>query len=415
MEKKPVNKKEKKGKKVAKQKNKKEEKKNKGSQLARNATNFNFDRPVATPAVPSAGPGKQPPGGAAQSLGQKIRAEAAKSDPAWQQAGHAPGLQIWRIEKFTVQPVDPASYGAFFSGDSYIVLRTYQRPGGSALGWDVHFWLGTETSQDEAGTAAYKTVELDDLLGGAPVQHREVQGFESELFLTYFPAGIRIMDGGIESGFRRVGPKEYRPRLMHLKGTVKGVRCQEVELSAYSLNSGDVFLLDKGDQLYLWNGSGANPHEKRKGGELATAIRNERGGKATINSCDEGTADANAFYALLGGDSDCVLSAAEAGEDQQAQPMQKTLKISDASGQINMVVVSENQVAKKFLNSNDAFLCDVGSEVFCWVGKGASPQEKKLALQFAQDYLVRFNRPAYTPISRVFEGSENEVFLSFVH
>jgi gelsolin len=67
-----------------------------------------------------------------------------------------------------------------------------------------------QQQQDEAGTAVYKTIELDTYLKDAPVQHREIQGYESALFLSNFPHGIRIMEGGVDSGFKHVSPTEYK-------------------------------------------------------------------------------------------------------------------------------------------------------------------------------------------------------------
>eukprot|EP01114_Cavostelium_apophysatum_P007459 TRINITY_DN19562_c0_g1_i1.p1 TRINITY_DN19562_c0_g1~~TRINITY_DN19562_c0_g1_i1.p1 ORF type:complete len:369 (-),score=119.52 TRINITY_DN19562_c0_g1_i1:73-1179(-) len=345
-------------------------------------------------------------------LEKEVRKNAAQTEAAWTNAGQKVGLQIWRIEKFQVKSWPTEQYGSFYDGDSYIVLNTYKEKGKDALKWDVHFWLGLNTSQDEAGTAAYKTVELDDLLGGAPVQHREVQGHESDLFLSYFRNQIKILTGGIESGFKIVKPEEYKPRLLHLKGRKK-VRVTQVDLERNSLNSGDVFILDAGLQVYQWNGKKAGPQEKQKGAELSRAICNERKGRAKSHVLEEGDKEA-AFWDALGGHG-AVRSAEEGGDDTEAETTgtKVLFQLSDATGSLTFKEVAKGHAVKKsLLDSNDVFILDTGAEVFAWIGKGASVQEKAKALSFAQDYLKKFNRPSYLPISRILEGGENQVFHS---
>lgn len=87
---------------------------------------------------------------------------------------------------YQVTDWEQEQYGEFYSGDSYIILNTYQEDGMEGFKYDLHFWIGKYSSQDEYGTAAYKTVELDTFMDDAPVQHREVQGHESRLFKSYF-------------------------------------------------------------------------------------------------------------------------------------------------------------------------------------------------------------------------------------
>jgi gelsolin len=345
-------------------------------------------------------------------MDKKIRQAAAQTEPAWANAGRAPGLQIWRIEKFQVKSIAKEDYGTFYSGDSYIVLHTYIKKGGNALQWDVHFWLGKYTTQDEAGTAAYKTVELDDLLGGAPVQHREVQDHESALFLSYFNNQIKILEGGVDTGFKHVKPEEYKPRLLHLKGK-RRIRVSQVDMTHKSLNSGDVFILDKGLTLFQWNGAKSGPAEKMKGAQLTRAIADERGGKPKITVFEEGGKDIKQWWDALGGEGP-VQSAEQGGSDEDADKntQKKLFRLSDASGKMEFkeLCTTTGKVKKSLLDGNDVFILDTGAEVFAWIGKGASKDEKKYAMKYAQEYLKKFNRPAYIPISRVLEGGENEVF-----
>jgi len=338
---------------------------------------------------------------------KKVKEHAAHGEPAWKNAGQAVGLEIWRVEKFQIKPWPKDQYGRFYSGDSYIVLHTYKKE--TALLWDVHFWLGTKTSQDEAGTAAYKTVEFDDFLKGAPVQHREVQGYESDLFMTYFKGQIVIMEGGIDTGFKHVKPEEYKPRLLHFKGK-KNVRVSEVPLTRDSLNSGDVFILDAGLTIYQWNGKSSAATERFKAGTVARALDDERKGLAKVVVFEEGAKDAKPFWDLLGGEG-AVKSASEGGDDN-ATAFEKTLfQLSDATGKMEFKEISKGKNVKRSqLDSKDVFILDSGAQVYAWIGKAASAGEKKQALQFALDYLRKFNRPAHMPISRVLEGGENETF-----
>lgn len=57
---------------------------------------------------------------------------------------------------------------------------------------------GDACSQDESGSAAVFTVQMDDFLGGKPIQYREVQGHESKTFVGYFKPGIKYMVRGTQ-------------------------------------------------------------------------------------------------------------------------------------------------------------------------------------------------------------------------
>ncbi|KAJ3337968.1 hypothetical protein HDU93_000292, partial [Gonapodya sp. JEL0774] len=325
-------------------------------------------------------------------LEKKVRLDAAQIEAQWHGVGKEPGLRCWRIEQFKVVPWPTERYGEFYSGDSYIVINTWKKANEPKLYHDIHFWLGLETSQDEAGTAAYKTVELDDYLGTLPVQHREVQGSESQLFMSYF-IKFMVVEGGVESGFKHVKPADYRPRLLHIKGgKIKNIIV--LPKSVESLNSGDVFILDAGMNIYQWNGRyESSPAEKVKAGELCRALDDERKGLPKVTVFSEGDKDAAPFWTLLGVTDWAnikIKSAADGGSDldaMKAVPEKVLFKVSDATGQITFALVAKGKISQGDFKSEDVFILDAGAEVFVWIGKHASVQERKKGLVLAMEYM----------------------------
>lgn len=339
---------------------------------------------------------------------RKVKKESAETEPAWKNAGIKVSLKIWRIVNFKVQDWPERDYGKFYSGDSYIILNTFKpNPNANELAYDLHFWIGSQSSQDEYGTAAYKTVELDTYLDDKPVQHREVEGYESSLFKSYFKNGITIMEGGAESGFNHVTPTEYKPRFFHFKGDKKSVVVMQVPLCLDRLKSDDVFILDNGLSLYQWNGSGCNKDEKFKALQYLQGLKSERG-NAQCETLDESdTSKSHEFYTFLN----------HADEPDHVHPLKastKTLhKVSDDSGHLKQEHIKTGNVSKADLTKDDVFIIDAGDNCFVYIGSRASKGESQNGLSYAHKYLMGTDHKL-APITVIKEGQHNKEFESAI-
>ncbi|KAK1148369.1 hypothetical protein N8T08_010180 [Aspergillus melleus] len=368
-------------------------------------------------------------------LDHQVKYNSAASEPAWNngKVGQEPGLLIWRIENFEVVPWPKERAGEFYDGDSYIVLHSYKL-GDDKLGHDIFFWLGSKTTQDEAGTAAYKTVELDEFLHGEATQHREVQQHPSEEFTSLFRR-ISIRSGGVRSGFTHVeeAPKEEVTTLLRIfkhpgVGRIDSLIVYEVEPTWESLDDGDVFVLDKGDKIWVWQGKSCSPMEKGKAAQVVHDLTLAK--HVDVEVLSQLEARSKVIVDLLGGKEVTQLSfqsprpfsssTKRAPADNDAS-LRKLFRLSDSSGKLSFDLVKEgNQIKPSDLDENDVFLYDAGNRIWVWQGLGASANEKALWLKVAQSY-VRWLQEAqegseahFTPIAKVTQGRESPAFMKAI-
>uniref|UniRef100_A0A671YEW6 Advillin n=1 Tax=Sparus aurata TaxID=8175 RepID=A0A671YEW6_SPAAU len=309
--------------------------------------------------------------------------------------------------------VPEKSYGNFYEGDCYVLLSK----AGSAVSYDIHYWIGSESTQDEQGAAAVYTIQLDEFLGSTPVQHREVQNHESDTFRGYFKQGIIYKKGGVASGMRHTETNTYDvKRLLHVKGR-KRVIAKEVEMSWKSFNLGDVFLLDMGKTIVQWNGPKCNRQEKLKV-RLMWYIRDrERGGRAEIRVV-EGEAESNSPHnmEILNGvlgerTSRLTDGPPDATVDQQQKSNLTLYHVSDNDGQMKVTEVATRPLIQDLLNHDDCYFLDQGgTKIFVWKGKKANKAERQAAMTRALEFIKAKKYPITTNVETVNDGAESALF-----
>ncbi|ELK07678.1 Macrophage-capping protein [Pteropus alecto] len=348
-----------------------------------------------------------------------------------------PGLHVWRVEKLKPVPVARENQGIFFSGDSYLVLHN----GPDELS-HLHLWIGQQSSRDEQGACAVLAVHLNSRLGERPVQHREVQGNESDLFMSYFPRGLKyqwagvcralglppahsggpsgLQEGGVESAFHKTSPGATPAavrKLYQVKGK-KNIRATERALSWDSFNTGDCFILDLGQNIFAWCGGKSNILERNKARDLALAIRDsERQGKAQVEIVTDGEEPAEMIQVL---GPKPALKEGNPEEDLKADwtnaHVAALYKVSDATGQMNLTKVADSSpFALELLIPDDCFVLDNGlcGKIYIWKGRKANEKERQAALRVAEDFISRMRYAPNTQVEILPQGRESLIFKQF--
>ncbi|XP_077439812.1 scinderin like a [Vanacampus margaritifer] len=330
---------------------------------------------------------------------------------AFESAGKRAGLQIWRVEKMDLAEVPKDLHGNFYIGDSYIVLHTSPSPS-----YNVHTWIGSQTSLDEKAAASILMMQLDDSLGGAAKQFTEHQGEESLSFNGYFKHGLTYKKGGVASGFRQVVTNDTDvQRLLHVKGH-RQVRATEVDLKWGSFNKGDSFIIDLGKNIYAWTGSDGNRYERLKATQLALDIRdNERRGRAELCLVDEGD-EPEEVIKVLGPKPDLPAGSPDVPVTQSSRSPASLHKVSDASGAMSVTMVaSKNPFKQDMLSSKECYILDNGQDhkIFFWKGRESNMKERKAAPTSTGKFIKEKNYSDKCQVQILPQGSETTLFKDF--
>jgi len=317
--------------------------------------------------------------------------------------------KIWRVEDMELVEVPEDKQGFFFAGDSYVIL--YQSDSASI----VYFWQGLKTSIDERGASALHAARIDnEELGGNAIQVRVVQGEEPRHFIKMFKGLMIVFSGGKASGFNNVRDRdEYDEdgvRMFRVRCACgeTDARATQVEETADSLASDDVFILETPSDTWIWTGMECVEEEIEQAKRLAGIVSPGKGFQV-IGEGDEN----DSFWSSLGGPPTSDFRQTRAGLNKPVLLPRLFHIVERPNGKVRAFEIFNFQQSD--LDDDDAMILDSGDEVYVWVGKDAKPEEGPNALSLAKKYLDSDPTPRNSNLSTIItikEGKEPTSFTS---
>lgn len=194
----------------------------------------------------------------------------------------------------------------------------------------------------------------------------------------------------------------------------------EVDPTWKNLDDADVFVLDTGDKIWVWQGKECSPMEKAKAAQIVHDMTIAKHVEVEVLSQTESRS--RRVLSLLGADDETPTSGLRqrrpvAGRSSNSSE-KRLFRLSDSSGELTFELVKDgSRISKSDFDGNDVFLLDdAGRAIWVWIGSGASKAEKAAWLKVAQAYIRRLQGEQddaenyLVPIGKVKEGSEGKAF-----
>jgi hypothetical protein len=176
------------------------------------------------------------------------------------------------------------------------------------------------------------------------------------------------------------------------------------------LDSDDVFVLDGPGVTYIWVGKGASADERAMAKNVDNIVSPDRKGIDVAEGKEP-----EQFWKLLGGKTEYN----QAVFSNEAPALAARLFHCSITPPSTKLVVDEVfNYTQEDLNEDDVMVLDTGDdEIFIWLGKGATPEEKSNSLNMADEYIkaqhekVGGNAVSISIIVK--QGDEPDTFKSY--
>ena len=205
------------------------------------------------------------------------------------------GIVVFEINQ--LEPRQVEFNGEFCVGDCYLILNSVKRH--DEIYYFIYTWIGPCAQLDKRFCCAMYAVGLKDFLKGNSQIIKVGPNEESISFKDLFP-NLEYSEAtySTESGLFPVQDKTWNLLLFK----VHDWALENLEPLYTVLSNLNVFILDNGLEIFLWNGRDSSKQQRLKGKIICQRInRNERKGRARVIEQEQGQ-EVSRFLDLLGCD-----------------------------------------------------------------------------------------------------------------